>query len=86
MLASTAGLHRLLVYLLAPVAAEEANHVQLVASDPRQARALVQLFRERNPGVEVDGEGIDGWRYDPDGHVLHVETAPCERLAVRAAV
>lgn len=35
--------------------------------------------------VEVDGEVVAGWKYDRAGHVLHVETAPCERLAVRVA-
>jgi alpha-glucosidase len=33
--------------------------------------------------VEVDGETAGGWQYDPAGHVLSLETAPCERLAVR---
>jgi alpha-glucosidase len=35
--------------------------------------------------VEVDGEVVGGWQYDPAGHVLYMETAPCQRLAVRAA-
>ncbi len=38
------------------------------------------------PGaVEVDGEAAAGWRFDPASRVLHMETAPCERLAVRVA-
>ncbi len=35
--------------------------------------------------VEVDGEVVDGWQYDAASHVLSVETAPCQRLAVRTA-
>jgi alpha-glucosidase len=35
--------------------------------------------------VEVDGKVVDGWQYDPAGHVLRVETAPCGRLTVRVA-
>lgn len=33
--------------------------------------------------VEVDGEVVQDWQYDTASHVLAVETAPCERLAVR---
>ncbi len=33
--------------------------------------------------VEVDGATAAGWQYDPASHVLSVETAPCQRLAVR---
>jgi alpha-glucosidase len=33
--------------------------------------------------VEVDGETVVDWRHDPASHILHVETAPCQRLAVR---
>lgn len=83
-LASTAGLHRLLVYLLAPVAAEEANHVQLVASDPRQARALLQLFRERNPGVEVDGEGVVlPWAFQEAKRLLQANAGLLDKLRKR---
>ncbi len=35
--------------------------------------------------VEVDGATVDGWQYDAASHMLHVETAPCQRLAVRVA-
>ena len=35
--------------------------------------------------VEVDGEQAAGWRYDAGSRLLHVETAPCQRLAVRVA-
>jgi hypothetical protein len=60
---SRSGLHRLLVYLLAPVAAEEARHMQLIASDPRQARALVQIFRERNRDADVDEAAMLSWAF-----------------------
>ncbi len=83
-LGSTAGLNRLLVYLLAPVAAEAANHVQLVASDPRQARALVQLFRERNPGVEVDAEGVLlPWAFREATRLLQANGGLLEKLRQR---
>jgi hypothetical protein len=56
-LLSPVGVNRLLVYLLAPVVVEEASHMQLIVSDPRQARALVQVFRERRRGREGGREG-----------------------------
>ena len=57
-LSSPVGINRVLVYLLAPVVVEEANHLQLIVSDPRQARALVQVCRERRRGREGGREGV----------------------------
>ena len=48
------GVSKLLVWLLASVAAESNNHRQLIVSDPRQASALLKLLRQ---GGEEDSAG-----------------------------
>ena len=50
---SPGGVQRLLVWLLAPVAAESAEHRTLLVSDPRQAVSLLKLLRSRG-GHELD--------------------------------
>jgi hypothetical protein len=44
---TAAGVNRLLVWLVAPVAAEAFEHRQLVVSDPRQALSLLRVLRSR---------------------------------------
>lgn len=41
------GIHRILVWLLAGVASEGMVHRQMIASDPRQAPAFLQMVRSR---------------------------------------
>lgn len=41
------GIHRILVWLLASVAGEGLTHRQMIASDPRQAYAFLQMLRNR---------------------------------------
>lgn len=41
------GVHRILVWLLAGVAGEGLVHRQMIASDPRQAFAFLQMVRNR---------------------------------------
>lgn len=41
------GIHRILVWLLASVAGEGLIHRQMIASDPRQAYAFLQMVRGR---------------------------------------
>lgn len=41
------GIHRILVWLLAGVAGEGLVHRQMIASDPRQAYAFLQMVRNR---------------------------------------
>ena len=41
------GIHRILVWLLAGVAGEALIHRQMIASDPRQAYAFLQMVRNR---------------------------------------
>ncbi len=91
-LSSTTGLNRLLVYLLAPVAAEEANHVQLIVSDPRQARALLQVFKERNPEQQQEEEDEEGrgleevllpWAYQETRRLLATNSGLLEKLRQR---
>lgn len=82
-LKSTAGLNRLLIYLLAPVAAEEANHVQLIVSDPRQAKALVQIFKDRNQEFEVDGDVMLSWAFQEARRLLNNNSQLLEKLRKR---
>jgi hypothetical protein len=91
-LASTSGLNRLLVYLLAPVAAEESRHAQLIVSDPRQARALVRLFLEKNGGGGEGEESVLGgrseeemlaWAFAEAKRMLTANTGAWEKLRKR---
>ncbi|CAN0086515.1 unnamed protein product, partial [Laminaria digitata] len=50
------GIHRILVWLLAGVAGEGLVHRQMIASDPRQAYAFLQMVRNRGIGCELDPE------------------------------
>ncbi|CAM9455809.1 unnamed protein product [Pylaiella littoralis] len=50
------GIHRILVWLLAGVAGEGLVHRQMIASDPRQAYAFLQMVRNRDVGCELDPE------------------------------
>ncbi|CAM9386819.1 unnamed protein product [Phaeothamnion confervicola] len=51
---SPAGAHRVLVWLLAPVAAEAAVHRQLICSDARQAAAFLDMCRKQGLGGGAD--------------------------------
>lgn len=85
-LSSTAGLNRLLVYLLAPVAVEEANYAQLMASDARQARALLQVFMGRGEARGQEGreeEVLLPWAYEEAKGLLRSHSALLERLKQR---
>jgi len=85
-LSSTAGLNRLLVYLLAPVAVEEANYAQLMASDARQARALLQVFMGRGEARGQEGreeEVLLPWAYEEAKRLLRSHSALLERLKQR---
>lgn len=57
-LLSTPGVLKILIWLLAPVAVEDAKHAQLLVSDPREAagflRRLAQTCRERGGGGELE--------------------------------
>ncbi|CAM9980513.1 unnamed protein product [Sphacelaria rigidula] len=48
------GIHRILVWLLAGVAGEGLTHRQIIASDPRQAYAFLQMLRNRKPDCDLD--------------------------------
>eukprot|EP00555_Chaetoceros_dichaeta_P005961 CAMPEP_0198266030 /NCGR_PEP_ID=MMETSP1447-20131203/26132_1 /TAXON_ID=420782 /ORGANISM="Chaetoceros dichaeta, Strain CCMP1751" /LENGTH=584 /DNA_ID=CAMNT_0043955865 /DNA_START=179 /DNA_END=1933 /DNA_ORIENTATION=+ len=59
-LLSDAGMMKMLVWLLAPVAMESSLHPQLIASEPREARGLLKRLEEKASffGVEDILEGI----------------------------
>lgn len=46
-LLSDAGVMKMLIWLLAPVAIESSLHPQLIASEPREARGLLQRLKEK---------------------------------------
>jgi hypothetical protein len=51
----TGMVHRMLVWLLSPVAGEGLVHRQLIESDPRQARAFLRMVREGGiGGLDLD--------------------------------
>lgn len=54
------GIHRILVWLLAGVAGEGLVHRQMIASDPRQAFAFLQMVRNRYSGSCVTRLGVHG--------------------------
>jgi len=92
MLSSPVGMNRVLVYMLAPVVVEEANHLQLIASDPRQARALVQVCRERRRGREGGWEGeadekeeerLLRWAYEEARRLVGMNSGLLEKLRQR---
>jgi len=59
-LLSDAGMMKMLVWLLAPVAMESSLHPQLIASEPREARGLLKRLEEKASvfGVEDVLDGI----------------------------
>jgi len=85
-LTSPAGLNALLVYLLAPVAAERSRHNQLIVSDPRQAEALMQILRERNRDLGVDDEKSEAmitWAYNQAKRLLTTHESALESVRKR---
>jgi len=46
-LLSDAGMMKMLIWLLAPVAMESSLHPQLIASEPREARGLLKRLEEK---------------------------------------
>ena len=53
------GVNRILVWLMAGVAAEAAEHRQLIVSDPRQASALLKILRTRDAASETQAGNDD---------------------------
>lgn len=74
------GVHRLLVWLLSPVAAEQAEHRTLLASDPRQAASLLKVLRARGGGA------AEGYTEADDDLRLRAALAEAELLLKRYAV
>ena len=85
-LTSTEGVNALLVYLLAPVAAERSRHKQLIVSDPRQAEALLQILRDRYKNLGVDDEKAEAmitWAYSQAQKLLASHSEPLESVRKR---
>mmetsp|Transcript_23762 Transcript_23762/g.30784 ORF Transcript_23762/g.30784 Transcript_23762/m.30784 type:complete len:414 (-) Transcript_23762:278-1519(-) len=82
-LQSLGGVQRLLVWLMAPVAAESATHKQMIVSDPRQATAFLKLVRDKGL-VDLD-DGISDserikWAMSEAKNILKAEGVLYESL------
>jgi hypothetical protein len=58
-LLSDAGLLKILIWLMAPVAMEQQKHPQLIASDPKEASGLLQRIQQKASVMGVDPAVID---------------------------
>ena len=77
-LLSDAGILKVLIWIMAPVAMENGRHAQLIASDPREGAGLLRRLRERAGSVSAEavevvndllgGDGPDG--ADPNADAL----------------
>jgi len=56
-LLSDAGVLKVLIWIMAPVAMESSRHAQLIASDPREGAGLLKRLRER--AGSVSAEAVD---------------------------
>lgn len=59
-LASDAGLLKVLIWLMAPVAMELSKHPQLLASEPRESRGLLQRLAARSDSEPRARAALDG--------------------------
>lgn len=50
-LASDAGILKVLIWLMAPVAMEISKHPQLISSDPREAYGFLQRLNEKSQNI-----------------------------------
>lgn len=91
---SASGILRLLIWLLAPVAAESAKHSQLIMSDPKEAIGFLERleeYMERNPSAALesiwwldnDQERRDllQWAYAEADALLRENRAPVTAIA-----
>jgi hypothetical protein len=53
-LLSDTGLMKMLIWLMAPVAIESSLHPQLISSDPREARGLLERLKEKASVIGVE--------------------------------
>ena len=57
-LLSDAGILKVLIWIMAPVAMEASRHAQLIASDPREGAGLLKRLRERAGSVGPEAEDV----------------------------
>ena len=57
-LLSDAGILKVLIWIMAPVAMEASRHAQLIASDPREGAGLLKRLRERAGSVGTEAEDV----------------------------
>ena len=58
-LLSDSGILKVLIWLLAPVAAESSKHPQLLSSDPREAQGFIDRLRERSNKMGVTSNELE---------------------------
>eukprot|EP00640_Fibrocapsa_japonica_P001373 CAMPEP_0113948138 /NCGR_PEP_ID=MMETSP1339-20121228/68690_1 /TAXON_ID=94617 /ORGANISM="Fibrocapsa japonica" /LENGTH=410 /DNA_ID=CAMNT_0000955061 /DNA_START=176 /DNA_END=1408 /DNA_ORIENTATION=- /assembly_acc=CAM_ASM_000762 len=86
---TTMGIHRILVWLMASVAAESANHPTLLVSNPRQAYAFLNLIREKGVADPIvaetpeEDEGRVQWALEEARQLLEKEMFALEALKQR---
>mmetsp|Transcript_7319 Transcript_7319/g.27825 ORF Transcript_7319/g.27825 Transcript_7319/m.27825 type:complete len:141 (-) Transcript_7319:64-486(-) len=84
---TAATLNRILVWLLAPVAGEDTQYSQLLASDPRQGAAFLSLLRARDwGGVALDEEQAKEllrWGYSEARKLVRTNEEIIDRISNR---
>ncbi len=95
---SDAGVLKILIWLLAPVAMEKMKHAQLIASDPREASGFLKRLKEKASSLgyesQLDGLQIEAdkdvndllqWAYSEACTLVRSNQRVCDDLAQRLA-
>jgi hypothetical protein len=95
---SDAGVLKILIWLLAPVAMEKTKHAQLIASDPREASGFLKRLKEKAPALgyetQLDALQINSdtetndllqWAYAEASTLIRGNQRVCDDLAQRLA-
>lgn len=97
-LLSDAGVLKILIWLLAPVAMEKMKHAQLISSDPREASGFLKRLKEKAPALgyesQLDALQINSdtetndllqWAYSEASTLIRGNQKVCDDLAKRLA-
>lgn len=95
-LLSSPGILKILIWLMAPVAAESMKHPQLISSDPREAAGLLKRLEKTcadrdidlysiMPLIEDDQELVLRWAYQEAESMLLRNRKVCDELVERLA-
>jgi hypothetical protein len=97
-LLSDAGVLKILIWLLAPVAMEKMKHAQLIASDPREASGFLKRLKEKAPALgyesqldtlqinnDTETNDLLQWAYSEASTLIRGNQRVCDDLAQRLA-